>query len=70
MTALLRLAVRLARKEDLASTTVQSLRILLAMKPGSIFHVSRQVQQLIQNNKQIHVESQTNFGSKSKPEVM
>ena len=43
MTALLRLSVRLARKEDLASTTVQSLRILLAMKTGSIFHVSRQV---------------------------
>ena len=43
MTALLRLSVRLARKEELASTTVQSLRILLAMKPGSIFHVSRQV---------------------------
>ena len=43
MTALLRLSVRLARKEELASTTVQSLSILLAMKPGSIFHVSRQV---------------------------
>jgi hypothetical protein len=33
---------RLARKEEVASTVVQSLRILLAMKPGSIFHVSKQ----------------------------
>ena len=40
---LLRLGVRLARKEELASTVVQSLRILLAIKPGSIFHVCKQV---------------------------
>ena len=35
--------MRLARKEELASTVVQSLRILLAIKPGSILHVSKQV---------------------------
>ena len=35
--------MRLARKEELASTVVQSLRILLAIKPGSIFHVCKQV---------------------------
>ena len=34
---------RLARKEEIASTVVQSLKVLLAMKPGSIFHVSKQV---------------------------
>jgi len=43
VTSLLRLGVRLARKEELASTVVQSLRILLAIKPGSIFHVCKQV---------------------------
>ena len=40
---MVRLGVRLARKEELASTVVQSLRILLAIKPGSILHVSKQV---------------------------
>jgi len=54
VTALLRLAVRLARKEEIASTVVQSLKILLAMKPGSIFHVSKQVSyglhELLRNN--------------------
>ena len=43
VTSLVRLGVRLARKEELASTVVQSLRILLAIKPGSILHVSKQV---------------------------
>ena len=54
MTSLLRLGIRLARKEDLASLTVQSLRILLAIKPGSILHVSKQVSyglhELLKNN--------------------
>merc|ERR1719222_1199143 len=54
VTALLRLGVRLARKEELASTVVQSLRILLAIKPGSIFHVCKQVayglHELLRNN--------------------
>ena len=44
----------MARKEDLASLTVQSLRILLAIKPGSILHVSKQVSyglhELLKNN--------------------
>ena len=35
--------VRLARQEELASTVVKSLRILLAIKPGSIFHVCKLV---------------------------
>jgi len=54
VTALLRLSVRLARKEEIASTVVQSLKILLAMKPGSIFHVSKQISygihELLRNN--------------------
>ena len=54
VTSLLRLGIRLARKEDLASLTVQSLRILLAIKPGSILHVSKQVSyglhELLKNN--------------------
>merc|ERR1719334_397681 len=54
VTSLLRLGVRLARKEELASTVVQSLRILLAIKPGSIFHVCKQVayglHELLRNN--------------------
>ena len=54
VTSLLRLGIRLARKEDLASLTVQSLRILLAIKPGSILHVSKQVSyglhELMKNN--------------------
>ena len=54
VTSLLRLGVRLARKEDLASLTVQSLRILLAIKPGSILHGSKQVSyglhELLKNN--------------------
>ena len=54
VTSLLRLGVRLARKEDLASMVVQSLRILLAIKPGAILHVSKQVSyglhELLRNN--------------------
>ena len=54
VTSLLRLGIRLAWKEDLASLTVQSLRILLAIKPGSILHVSKQVSyglhELLKNN--------------------
>merc|ERR1719192_1433460 len=54
VTSLLRLGVRLARKEDLASLTVQSLRILLAIKPGSILHISKQVSyglhEMLKNN--------------------
>ena len=54
VTCLLRLGVRLARKEDLASMVVQSLRILLAIKPGAILHVSKQVSyglhELLKNN--------------------
>eukprot|EP00090_Calanus_glacialis_P001547 TRINITY_DN11122_c0_g1_i1.p1 TRINITY_DN11122_c0_g1~~TRINITY_DN11122_c0_g1_i1.p1 ORF type:complete len:1921 (+),score=712.97 TRINITY_DN11122_c0_g1_i1:73-5835(+) len=54
VTSLVRLGVRLARKEELASTVVQSLRILLAIKPGSILHVSKQVSyglhELLRNN--------------------
>merc|ERR1719158_2802358 len=43
VTSLLRLAVRLAMKEELASTVVHSLRILLAVKAGSLLQVCRQV---------------------------
>merc|ERR1719228_3187520 len=54
VTSLVRLGVRLARKEELASTVVQSLKILLAIKPGSILHVSKQVSyglhELLRNN--------------------
>ena len=54
VTSLLRLGVRLARKEDLASLTVQSLRILLAIKPGSVLHISKQVSyglhEMLKNN--------------------
>jgi len=54
VTSLVRLGVRLARKEELASSVVQSLRILLAIKPGSILHVSKQVSyglhELLRNN--------------------
>jgi len=54
VTSLVRLGVRLARKEELASTVVQSLRILLAIKPGSVLHVSKQVSyglhELLRNN--------------------
>ena len=54
VTSLLRLGVRLARKEELASTVVQSLRILLAIKPGAVFHVCKQVayglHELLRNN--------------------
>jgi len=54
VTALMRLTVRLARKEEVASTVVQSLRILLAMKPGAIYHVSKQISygihELLRNN--------------------
>ena len=54
VSSLLRLGVRLARKEELASTVVQSLRILLAIKPAAILHVSQQVSyglhELLQNN--------------------
>ena len=42
---------RLARKEEVASTVVQSLRILLAMKPGAIYHVSKQVSILQYNDR-------------------
>jgi len=53
-TSLVRLGVRLARKEELASTVVQSLRILLAIKPASILHISKQVSyglhELLRNN--------------------
>jgi len=54
VTSLVRLGVRLARKEELASTVVQSLRILLAIKPAAILHVSKQVSyglhELLRNN--------------------
>merc|ERR1719158_2674850 len=54
VTSLVRLGVRLARKEELASSVVQSLVILLAIKPGSILHVSKQVSyglhELLRNN--------------------
>ena len=54
VTALLRLTVRLSRKEDLASTVVQSLDILRAMKVNLIFHVSRHIAygiyELLRNN--------------------
>ena len=54
VTSLLRLGVRLARKEDLASLTVQSLRILLAIKPGSILHICKHVSyglhEMLKNN--------------------
>ncbi len=54
VTALLRLAVRLSRKEDLASTVVQSLRILLALKVNVTFAVCRHVafglHELLRNN--------------------
>merc|ERR1719445_2015079 len=54
VTSLVRLGVRLARKEELASSVVQSLVILLAIKPGSILHVSKQVSyglhELMKNN--------------------
>ena len=40
---MVRLSVILARKEELASSVVQSWRILLVIKPGSILQVSKQV---------------------------
>ena len=43
VTALLRLAVRLSRKEELASAVVQSLKILLTLKVNALFHVVRHV---------------------------
>ena len=43
VTSLVRLGVRFSRKEELASSVVQSWRILLAIKPGSILQVSKQV---------------------------
>jgi hypothetical protein len=39
VTALLRLSVRLGRKEDLATTVVQSLKTLLGLKATSVFQV-------------------------------
>ena len=42
MTSLMRLAVRLARKEELATTVVQSMRVLLTLKTPSLFLVCRQ----------------------------
>jgi hypothetical protein len=39
VTALLRLSVRLGRKEDLASTVVQSLKTILGLKASSVFQV-------------------------------
>ncbi len=54
VTALLRLAVRLSRKEDLAPAVVQSLRILLALKVNVIFVVCRHIafglHELLRNN--------------------
>ena len=54
VTALLRLAVRLSRKSELASIVVQSLRSLLAMKVNHLFGVCRQIafglHELLRNN--------------------
>ena len=41
VTALLRLAIRLARKEELASTVVQSMAVLQTLKSPSLFLVCR-----------------------------
>ena len=40
VTALLRLAVRLGRKEDLASIVVQSLKTILGLKATSVIQVN------------------------------
>ena len=40
VTALLRLSVRLGRKEDLASIVVQSLKTILGLKAASVFQVT------------------------------
>lgn len=54
VTSLLRLAVRLSRKEDLASTVVQSLQILLAMKIQVVrqvaAHIAFGLHELLRNN--------------------
>ena len=54
VTALLRLAVRLLRKSELASIVVQSLKSLLAMKVNHLFGVCRQIafglHELLRNN--------------------
>ncbi len=43
VTALMRLTIRLSRKEDLASLVVQSLKVLLALKVNVTFHVCRHI---------------------------
>ena len=54
VTALMRLAVRLSRKSELASMVVQSLKSLLAMKVNHLFGVCRQIafglHELLRNN--------------------
>ena len=54
VTAILRLCVRLARREDLASMVVQSLKSLVRLKTTNMFRVSRHVafglHELLRNN--------------------
>ncbi|XP_023706010.1 Golgi-specific brefeldin A-resistance guanine nucleotide exchange factor 1 isoform X5 [Cryptotermes secundus] len=40
---LLRLAIRLMRREDMSPVVMQSLRMLLLLKPAALFRVSRQI---------------------------
>ena len=54
VTALLRMAIRLARKEELTSMVVQSLNVLTTLKIASLFHICRHIafglHELLRNN--------------------